>query len=189
MRANDERNSAEVGLSAFCCNRRRRIAAVMTRFRMLLCAVAASLSWPAIAQHASPQPSKLGPNLVEISPRLVTSGQPSAEALATLAAQGFEAVVYLAPPTVPDAVRDEALIVGRQGLVFVNLPIRFDKPTERDFETLTALLRALGDRKVRVHCLGVDARWAVAAADRGSVAQAQDRVSAVLSSYGCYRAT
>jgi protein tyrosine phosphatase (PTP) superfamily phosphohydrolase (DUF442 family) len=92
------------------------------------------------------------PNRVEITPLLVTSGQPSAEALAGLAAQGFEAVIYLAPPTVPDAVRDEALIVGRQGLLFVNIPIKFDSPTEKDFEAFTSVLSALSARKVLVHC-------------------------------------
>jgi len=92
------------------------------------------------------------PNIVEVSPRLVTSGQPTAEALAGLRAQGFDAVVYLAPPTVSDAVRDEALIVGRQGLVFVNIPIRFDAPTEQDFEALAAVLKGLAERRVLVHC-------------------------------------
>ena len=105
-----------------------------------------------VAAGASAQAFGRAPNLVAISPRLVTSGQPSAEALAGLAAQGFEAVVYLAPPTVADAVRDEPLLVARQGLVFVNIPIRFDNPTERDFETFSSVLRALGDRKVLVHC-------------------------------------
>ena len=51
-----------------------------------------------------------------------------------------------------DAVRDEALIVGRQGLVFVDIPIRFDAPTEQDFETFAAVLTGLGPRKVLVHC-------------------------------------
>jgi protein tyrosine phosphatase (PTP) superfamily phosphohydrolase (DUF442 family) len=92
------------------------------------------------------------PNIVEASPRLVTSGQPTAEALAGLRAQGFDAVVYLAPPTVSDAVRDEALIVGRQGLVFVNIPIRFDAPTEQDFDALAAVLKGLSERRVLVHC-------------------------------------
>ncbi|NRF70392.1 protein tyrosine phosphatase family protein [Aquincola sp. S2] len=92
------------------------------------------------------------PNVVEISPKLTTSGQPTRESLAGLAALGYEAVIYLAPPTVSDAVRDEHLIVGRQGLLFVNLPIDFDKPTARDADTFAALLRALGERKVLVHC-------------------------------------
>ena len=94
----------------------------------------------------------LAPNVVEISPRLVTSGQPSAEALANLKALGFEAVIYLAPPTVHDAVRDEQLIVTRQGLTFVNIPIRFDSPTQADFDTFAGVLAGLGARKVLVHC-------------------------------------
>ena len=92
------------------------------------------------------------PNIVEISPSLVTSGQPNAGALAELRAQGFGAVIYLVAPNVSDAVRDEAYIVGRQGLVFVNLPIPFDGPTGQDFEVFAAILRSLQDRKVLVHC-------------------------------------
>ena len=94
----------------------------------------------------------LAPNVVEISPRLVTSGQPSAEALSTLKALGFEAVIYLAPPTVHDAVRDEPLIVTHQGLTFINIPIRFDNPTDADFDTFAGVLTGLGNRKVLVHC-------------------------------------
>jgi protein tyrosine phosphatase (PTP) superfamily phosphohydrolase (DUF442 family) len=106
---------------------------------------------------ASPEPMAQlrpgsAPNIVEITPRLISSGQPSAEALAALGAQGFEAVIYLAPPTVPDAVRDEALIVGRQGLAFVNIPIKFDNPTGKDFEDFSSVLAALSRRKVLVHC-------------------------------------
>ena len=49
-------------------------------------------------------------------------------------------------------MRDEHLIVARQGLTFINIPIRFDNPTEADFETFAAVLRGLGNRKVLVHC-------------------------------------
>jgi hypothetical protein len=38
---------------------------------------------------------------------------------------GGGAVIYLAPPTVPDAMAGEAEIVRRQGLEFINIPIRF----------------------------------------------------------------
>jgi protein tyrosine phosphatase (PTP) superfamily phosphohydrolase (DUF442 family) len=99
------------------------------------------------------QPARLAaPNVVEISPRLVTSGQPSAEALAGLKAQGFEAVIYLAPPTVHDAVRDEQHIVTAQGLVFINIPIRFENPTDSDFERFVSAMDGLGKSKVLVHC-------------------------------------
>lgn len=107
----------------------------------------------AFALAAAPALAALdAPNVVEISPRLTTSGQPTRDALAGLAAQGYEAVVYLAPPTVHDALRDEALIVARQGLVFVNLPIDFDRPSERDVATFNAVMQAFAGRKVLVHC-------------------------------------
>ena len=106
-----------------------------------------------IASSAAAQPIALdAPNVVVISPQLVTSGQPSAATLAQLRSQGFEAVIYLAPPTVSDAVRDEPLIVAKQGLTFVNIPIAFDKPTTADVETFNSVLAALGARKVLVHC-------------------------------------
>jgi protein tyrosine phosphatase (PTP) superfamily phosphohydrolase (DUF442 family) len=118
-------------------------------------------AWPGVvavvlslaAGFASAQSTPLhAPNVVEISPSLVTSGQPSASGLAGLAALGFEAVVYLAPPNVMDAVKDEAMIVGRQGLVYVNIPMDFERPTGRDFETFAGVLRGLAGRKVLVHC-------------------------------------
>lgn len=92
------------------------------------------------------------PNVVTISPSLVTSGQPSAKALAKLKAQGFETVIYLAPPTVPDVVRTEPLVVAKQGLTFINIPINFKEPTDRDFENFAAILASQGERKVLVHC-------------------------------------
>ncbi len=117
-----------------------------SRALCVLALIAAAL--PAIAQ----KPGVDAPNVVAITPRLVTSGQPTAAALAQLGAQGFGAVIYLAPPTVRDAVRDEQAIVERQGLLYSNIPIYFNKPTEADFEAFTAALAAAGDRKVLVHC-------------------------------------
>ena len=112
---------------------------------------AASLALVTGDVRAKPWPDP-PPNLVQATPRIFTSGQPPAKSLEGLKAQGFEAVVYLAPPTVSDAVRDEARIVGGQGIVFVNIPIIFDNPTERDFETFAAVMKALEGRKVLVHC-------------------------------------
>jgi hypothetical protein len=61
-------------------------------------------------------------------------------------------VIYLAPPTVHDAVRDEQLVVTRQGLSFVNIPVPFDRPTEADFETFAGVPQGFGDRKALVRC-------------------------------------
>ena len=92
------------------------------------------------------------PNAVVISPKLVTSGQPSAAMLAQLGAQGFGAVVYLAPLTVYDAVREEPAILEKQGITFTHIPINFNRPSDADFEAFVAALQGFGDRKVLVHC-------------------------------------
>ena len=61
----------------------------------LCCALALR---PALSQ------SFTAPNRVDVSPTITTSGQPTAETLAALGKLGYEAVIYLAPPTVADAI-------------------------------------------------------------------------------------
>lgn len=119
----------------------RAIAAVL--------AFLAGFSPPSMAAAGAVPPA---PNTVAVSAKLVTSAQPSREFLQSLGAQGFEVLVYLAPPTVPDALPDEALIAGRQGLVYVNVPVAWTAPTARDYEAVSRVLDAFADRKVYVHC-------------------------------------
>ena len=104
------------------------------------------------SQARSEESALQAPNVVTISPTIVTSGQPTAAALSRLAGQGFKAVIYLAPPTVSDAVAGEGDIVRRQGLEFVNIPIQFGEPTDADFERFVAAMNRFRDRKVLVHC-------------------------------------
>lgn len=112
---------------------------------VLACALAGT---PARAE----EPGIQAPNVVAISPRIVTSGQPTAASLGQLAKHGFQAVIYLAPPSVPDAIAGEADIVRRQGLEFVNIPIPFGEPTEADFEQFVETMNRFRDMKVLVHC-------------------------------------
>jgi protein tyrosine phosphatase (PTP) superfamily phosphohydrolase (DUF442 family) len=92
------------------------------------------------------------PNVVVISDRLVTSGQPPAAALAELGAAGFQAVVYLAPSDVSGAVRAEPEILARQGIEFVHIPIPFGSPDASHVAAVSQALLRLQDRKVLVHC-------------------------------------
>jgi protein tyrosine phosphatase (PTP) superfamily phosphohydrolase (DUF442 family) len=128
--------SAMLILSIGCETMRRLLAALVFAFSIA-------------AAFAAPAPP---PNLVVIDSKLTTAGQPSAQWLATLRDQGFEAVIYLAPPTAMDAVRDESLIVARQGLIWANLPIEFGSPADADYASFAALLKALRGKKVLVHC-------------------------------------
>jgi len=91
-------------------------------------------------------------NLVEITPQITTSAQPTAAFLESLKAQGFGAVIFIAPPTVGNAVKEEPFIVGKQGLLYANVPVNFMAPTAADFNAFRGVLNAWRDRKVLVHC-------------------------------------
>lgn len=105
---------------------------------------------PASAQQGAPGLD--APNPVPIRPDLWTSGQPTPAALRGLGALGIQAVVYLAPWSVPDAVADEPAILQAQGIAFVHLPIPFGAPTAAHREALTQALASLAGRRVLVHC-------------------------------------
>jgi protein tyrosine phosphatase (PTP) superfamily phosphohydrolase (DUF442 family) len=117
----------------------------------LLLVIAAFTSVCASSALAKPTPFA-APNLVDITPKLVTSGQPSADALGTLAQHGFEAVIYLAPANVHGAVADEAAIMRRQELEYIHIPIKFDQPTAKDYDAFASAMSRLANRKVLVHC-------------------------------------
>lgn len=118
-----------------------------TRRALVLAAAALVL-----APRASRAQELDAPNVVAITPLLATSGQPSEQALRTLAARGFQAVVYLAPSDVPNAVRGEADILAGQGITFVHLPIPFNAPDDAHVQALFAALDELKGRKTLVHC-------------------------------------
>jgi protein tyrosine phosphatase (PTP) superfamily phosphohydrolase (DUF442 family) len=123
------------------------------RRRSLLLAACTPLLAPAGLRATSPLPGLQAPNVVPISGQLVTAGQPDAASLERLGALGFGAVIYLAPPTVHDAVPGEAETVRRQGLDFTNIPVPFDAPTAAHLREFSATLARLGpQRKCLVHC-------------------------------------
>lgn len=92
------------------------------------------------------------PNVVPISPTLVTSGQPTRAALQALGADGFQAVIYLAPSSVSDAIADEPDLLRRQGIEFIHVPIPFGAPQEQHYLAFAEALGRLSDKKVLVHC-------------------------------------
>jgi protein tyrosine phosphatase (PTP) superfamily phosphohydrolase (DUF442 family) len=118
-------------------SRTSKVATLVSAFALVACVPA----WALVA-----------PNVVVIDPNLVTSGQPTAASLSALAEDGFEAVIYLAPLTVPDAVKSEAELLAKQGIEFVHIPIPFGAPTEAHFEQVSAALTRLKAKKVLVHC-------------------------------------
>jgi protein tyrosine phosphatase (PTP) superfamily phosphohydrolase (DUF442 family) len=141
-----------------------------------------------LASAVQAQPLE-APNVVVIGPQRVTSGQPTPAALRELGRLGFQAVIYLAPFSMPDAVKDEPEILQRQGIQFIHIPIPFGKPEETHARAVSEALTSLAGKKVLVHCqVNMRASSMVflhrVLAEREEPAQAYAAVSAVWSPQG-----
>jgi protein tyrosine phosphatase (PTP) superfamily phosphohydrolase (DUF442 family) len=91
-------------------------------------------------------------NFRRIHERLTTSGLVSAEQLADLRRQDYDAVINLLPETHERAVADEAAIVRGQGLDYVYIPVDFEAPSHEDLEAFAHAMTGRAGQKVHVHC-------------------------------------
>lgn len=91
-------------------------------------------------------------NFRKIDTRVASSGVVSAEQLATLADEGFEAVINLMPDSSEYAVAGERDIVTGQGLDYRYIPVDFSAPTEQDYSTFVDAMTETSGRRLLVHC-------------------------------------
>jgi protein tyrosine phosphatase (PTP) superfamily phosphohydrolase (DUF442 family) len=96
-------------------------------------------------------------NYVQLTPDVGTSGQPTRDQFAAIAAAGFDTVVNLALPTSDDAIADEGSVVTGHGMRYIHIPVKFDQPTVDDLRLFIGTMQALAGRRVWVHCV-VNAR-------------------------------
>jgi protein tyrosine phosphatase (PTP) superfamily phosphohydrolase (DUF442 family) len=97
---------------------------------------------------------------VRLADDLGTSGQPTRDQFAAIAAEGFEAVVNLALPTSDDAIADEGAIVTGLGMAYVQIPVPFDAPSLEELKLFLAVMQGLEGKRKWVHCV---ANWRVSA--------------------------
>lgn len=112
------------------------------------------LCLPLSARSRAEAPGLEAPNVLPVRADLVCSGQPTPAALRRLGALGFDAVMYLAPFSVGDAVREEPELLRAQGIEFAHVPMVWDAPTLAQVDqVLDTLKRWQGvKRQVLVHC-------------------------------------
>jgi len=91
-------------------------------------------------------------NHVKWTDQLESSGQPTKTQLAGLVNDGFDMVINLAPPQSEGSFPDEGGIVAGNGLVYVNIPVDWDKPRPEDFHFFAETLAAASGQRVLVHC-------------------------------------
>lgn len=91
-------------------------------------------------------------NYIKVNDALSTAGQPTAEQLRALAAEGFAAVVNLATEKPSDPPMEEASLVRSLGMTYEHIPVAWDNPRESDFETFERTLARLPQGKTLIHC-------------------------------------
>jgi protein tyrosine phosphatase (PTP) superfamily phosphohydrolase (DUF442 family) len=104
------------------------------------------------ADAPKPVAGIVAPNVVAVSPTLVTAGQPDRASLLRLKAEGYAAVISLAPGNSSDAVADEAEILKAQGIEYIHVPIPWQTPEASHLQATAAALQRYQGRKVLVHC-------------------------------------
>jgi uncharacterized protein (TIGR01244 family) len=92
------------------------------------------------------------PAFVEVSPTLLTSGQPLPSDFSRLYQQGVQAVINLAAPNSSGYLANEAQLALENGLAYIHIPVVWTAPQYSDFKTFAAVLAALQDKVVLVHC-------------------------------------
>lgn len=91
-------------------------------------------------------------NYLEISERITTSGQPSAEDFATIAKRGYRTVINLALSSSDNAIVHEGDIVTSHGMTYLHIPVQFDQPQPAQFEIFANALQHQAEDLVWVHC-------------------------------------
>ena len=91
-------------------------------------------------------------NFVQLTPLVGTAGQPDHEQFGEIATAGYQTVINLAMPDSENAIAEEGDLVTRQGMQYIHLPIDFAAPTASDARTFFAVMDALGNSRVFVHC-------------------------------------
>jgi protein tyrosine phosphatase (PTP) superfamily phosphohydrolase (DUF442 family) len=104
---------------------------------------------PEIFRKASTEPP---PNLINVSTRIDTAGQPSEGQLIGMKQAGYDMVINLAPPDSLGSIENEGSLVTRSGITYVNIPIDWDEPDIDDFHLFSDLLDITEHRHILVHC-------------------------------------
>ena len=91
-------------------------------------------------------------NFYQFTPNVLTSGQPSAETLATAADDGIQVVINLVPENEGIYNPNEGRILEAQGIEYIHVPVTWRNPQSDEFDAFIAAMDTVGDRKVLVHC-------------------------------------
>jgi protein tyrosine phosphatase (PTP) superfamily phosphohydrolase (DUF442 family) len=91
-------------------------------------------------------------NAIIVDDKTVTAGQPTEDQLKLAAAEGFTTVINLAP-TDSRSLNDEPGLVRDLGMTYVYIPVKWDNPTDSDFEAFAQAMNEHPEGKTLIHCV------------------------------------
>ncbi len=92
-------------------------------------------------------------NYKPVDQRIATAGQPTAEQLQHIAAEGFEVVLNLATFNPKYSLENEEALVRSLGMEYYHLPVEWENPTEDDFQKFVGIIKRLDRQKLLIHCI------------------------------------
>lgn len=102
-------------------------------------------------------------NFLRVTPDVCTGGQPRPEQFAALKTQGVKAVLNLRTPG-EYAVDEELRAVKEAGLLYFNIPVVYQTPTEAQADEFLAITDNPANRPLFIHCtaaIRVGAFWLI----------------------------
>jgi protein tyrosine phosphatase (PTP) superfamily phosphohydrolase (DUF442 family) len=91
-------------------------------------------------------------NFLPLSEKLLSSGMPTAEQLASIAEARVQLVINLALPTSEGALPDEASLVESLGMKYIHVPVQWEHPTRANLDEFMNSMDRHPQSKVYVHC-------------------------------------
>lgn len=91
-------------------------------------------------------------NYIQVDDHVSTAGQPTEEHLRDAAAEGFTAVINLAPVNPPYTPADEAGLARQLGLTYIYIPVAWNHPTDADFAAFEQAMSATAGQRTLIHC-------------------------------------
>jgi len=92
------------------------------------------------------------PNYVELLPRIGTGGQPTEEGMKLLAEKGYKSIINIRSSSEQFDMAGEEKLAMQLGLRYYMVPFVAREPSEAQALAFNALMSALRDNKVFVHC-------------------------------------
>lgn len=92
------------------------------------------------------------PELIEVTPRIATAGQPDLAQLEAVADRGYEVVINLGLSDADYALENEAAWVEQLGMSYVHIPVDFKAPTLQDFTRFLNAMSLHQSGRCFVHC-------------------------------------